>query len=150
MNVLFICTGNLCRSPVAEAVVNSWAGAFGLDVSARSGGTMDMKRRPCPAPIQRMARRLGTDVSGHRTHKVTLDDLRWADQILVMDPTHLTWLMDNLPDHDTPIDVLATYGGNLGIPDPYKKGMFAHWLTRRRLVAALKGWAQQRLRVTIP
>ena len=96
--VLFVCTANLCRSPMAEGVFRALVERAGLADSFEidSAGTSDQfaGRPPAPEAIEIAASR-GYDISGIRSRKVTTDDIANFDYPLAMDASHLVemrWL----------------------------------------------------------
>lgn len=85
--VTFVCLGNICRSPMAEAVFKRITEERGLDKSFRinSFGTSDCEEdNPVYPPVQRLLREKGYSFT-HRARKITLSDIKNADYILVMD-----------------------------------------------------------------
>ena len=106
--ILFICTGNTCRSPLAAAIARS----HGLD--AQSAGIMTCPGSPASAAAIRTANRHGIDLSGHRSQMVTEELLIKAEQVWVMTPDHWDALNMRFCDLAAKADVLDP-----AIPDPY-------------------------------
>ncbi|QJE74132.1 low molecular weight phosphotyrosine protein phosphatase [Aerophototrophica crusticola] len=94
-SVLFVCTGNICRSPTAEGVFRAKVKAAGLDGRVRtdSAGThgYHVGDPPDSRSVQ-AAKSRGVDISGLRARKVGPEDFRDFDLILAMDRGHLTHL----------------------------------------------------------
>jgi protein-tyrosine phosphatase len=96
--VLFVCTANLCRSPMAEGVFRTLAERAGVaeGFEIASAGTSDgfVGRPPAPEAIEVAASR-GYDISGIRSRQLVSDDIAYFDYPLAMDSSHLVamrWL----------------------------------------------------------
>jgi len=88
VNILFLCTGNLCRSPTAQYLLVAHLRTLEVDAVVASAG-FRRDGQPSPALAQEVlaARRL--DLSAHRSHHVQADDLAWADLVLGMAREHV-------------------------------------------------------------
>lgn len=88
--ILFVCLGNICRSPLAEAVFRNAAEEAGLDVEIDSAGTGDWNVGKAPDPrAQAIARRNGLDISHMRARQLRSDDFHNYDLILALDTSNL-------------------------------------------------------------
>ena len=119
--VVFVCTGNICRSPMAEAFLKRILAREGLatDYAVRSAGVWAAAGRPASFyAIQVMARR-GIDISGHRAHSLTRADVEEADLILAMASEHAEAIETLLPQYMPKIHLLSEMEGrHYDIPDP--------------------------------
>ena len=124
--VLFVCMGNICRSPAAEAIVRSLARKAGgprfLEVDSAGTHVHDEGGRPDPRMVKAAARR-ACDLGGLRTRRLTDEDFFRFDRILAMDRQNLAFLQRKCPSalHDKLglfIDFAPETGEN-EIPDPY-------------------------------
>ena len=88
--LLFVCLGNICRSPLAEAAFRREAARLGLDVEIDSAGTGDWHIGYPPDPrAAEVAGRNGVDISHLRARQVTDDDFRNFDHIVALDAKNL-------------------------------------------------------------
>lgn len=124
--ILFVCTGNICRSPTAEGVARHIISERGLPIDVDSAGTQGYHAGEPPDPrSQRAARKRGYDLSKLRARKVTLPDFECFDLILAMDRDHLRYLQRLCPPqwHDR-VHLFLDYlpGAHDEVPDPYYGG----------------------------
>jgi protein-tyrosine phosphatase len=128
MRVLFVCLGNICRSPTAEGVFRHRLREAGLEarVEVDSAGTGDWHVGKAPDLRTRQAAlRRGYDLSALRARQVAGDDFRRFDLILAMDGSNLQHLQRMRPSADAAeLDLfLRRYQLALDeVPDPYYGG----------------------------
>ncbi len=129
MRVLFVCLGNICRSPTAEGVFRDHVRRHApeLEVEIDSAGTHDYHVGEPPDPrTVHAARRRGVDLSGLRARQVCAEDFERFDLILVMDRLNHVTLLDRSPPEFHPrIRLLLEFAADAGredVPDPYYGG----------------------------
>lgn len=98
MNILFVCTGNVCRSPMAEGFLNAWAADRGIDLVARSTGTNAFAGRPATWDGRRIMTELGTPIDDHRTLRTTAELVSWADLVIGMAYEHVRDTVREFPE----------------------------------------------------
>lgn len=113
MNILFLCTGNTCRSPMAEALFRSLAEQRGVKADCSSAGLATTAGQPASAHAIEACREIGLDLSGHRSRSLSAADLAGTDLFAVMTPGHARALASvGIPEEK--ILILGS-----GISDPY-------------------------------
>jgi protein-tyrosine phosphatase len=124
--VLFVCLGNICRSPAAEAVLRAKAKARGLDLVIESAGTGGWHQGdPADARMIRAAARRGYRLDHHRARQVALADFYSFDMLLAMDlKNHTDLLAMAPPDRICDIRLFLDFAGGetRETPDPYYGG----------------------------
>ncbi len=117
--VLFICTGNVCRSPMAEGLLRHMTGGH---VEAVSAGLGAGRGQPPSLHAIEVLRQEGVDISGQRSQPVSAELLRRADHIFTMTRDHLDMLLLLFPEMESKARLLrfdeAAKGGRADIPDP--------------------------------
>ncbi len=129
MNVLFVCTGNICRSPTAEGVFRALLEANGLaeEVAVDSAGTGSWHvGEPPDGRASAAALRRGIDISGQRARQVRMEDFERFDFVLALDEGHYRQLALMCPDgRRNRLRLLLDFAPALGtpdVPDPYYGG----------------------------
>ena len=119
MKILFVCLGNICRSPLAEGVAQSILEKEGLNLVVDSAGTSNWHEgeAPCSHSIK-IARQNEVDISQQRSRLVTKQDIEHFDYIVAMDAQNKS---DLEKFGFTNVYILGDFGGYKGVnvPDPY-------------------------------
>jgi len=120
-SILFVCTGNICRSPTAEGVFRSLARKAGLELRIESAGLGDWHVGQAPDErAQHHARQRGYELSTQRARQVRQRDFEDFDLILAMDRGHLRELQRMAPaKHRAKIRLFVS---DRDVPDPYYGG----------------------------
>ena len=125
VSVLFVCLGNICRSPTAHGVFEQLVADHQLGHSIRtdSAGTAawHIGKQPDSRSVAAAANR-GYDLTPLRARQVTVSDFEHFDYILAMDQSNLTDLQRLCPpDYSGELALFLTYGDSdiLAVPDPY-------------------------------
>lgn len=126
MRILFVCLGNICRSPTAEAVFKYRAKKAGLDVFVDSAGTIATHSGEQPdARSMRAGIRRGYDFSGQFSRKVKQTDFLEFDLIFAMDKSNLHDLLSICPpeqQHKLSLFLSLIEVDDPQVPDPYYGG----------------------------
>lgn len=142
MRILFVCTGNTCRSPLAEAIVKrmvSDAGRTDIEVSSAGIQAWNGSAASDEALLVGLERNL--DLSDHRSRPLTTEILAQSDLILAMSDNHVSHVRQLMPDANV---YLATGYGTLPgtghpIQDPFGGDLAAYRETADDLEHALSG-----------
>lgn len=137
-HLLFVCTGNICRSPIAEGIMRVALAESHLDNSwsVDSAGIHAVYGLP-PAPLAiKFAARYGADIAALRSRPFGRQDFITADHIFALDLGHLDFLRAVCPaEYLGTISLLpSAAGGGIDVPDPYGRSRSA-FATATRLIA---------------
>ena len=147
-SVLFVCMGNICRSPLAEGAFRAEARALGLDVVVDSAGTGGWHKGDPPDPRAiAVARRNGVDISGLKARQVSPADFRDFTHIYALDHDNLRGLLQVAPaDATAEVGLLLNLvEGNAGraVADPYYGDDAGFDVTWNDVVMAARALAQR-------
>ncbi|XHS00044.1 phosphotyrosine protein phosphatase [Sphingomonas sp. DBB INV C78] len=147
-SVLFVCLGNICRSPLAEAAFRAEAERIGLDVKVDSAGTGDWHLGHAPDKrAQAVAQRNGIDISTYRARQVKPEDFRDFTHIIALDANNFADLRALRPDDaSAELSLLLDHvPGREGeaVADPYYGEDAGFDVTWSEVVAGAKGLADR-------
>ena len=144
VKVVFVCWGNICRSPIAERVAERAAADAGLSgVEFTSAAT---SREEIGAPIDPRAQQVlhahGYRTGGHSAHQITAAEIADADLVIAAEPLHVDRMLRIAPDADN-IALLSAYDPaaepGSGLPDPWYGGPEGFEDTLAAVEAAMPG-----------
>lgn len=146
MNILFVCTGNTCRSPMAQAYFNTRAENLDLECYSDSAGIAAFNGLPASASaVEAMEELFQIDLSSHSSKQVDSLLLLQSDLVLAMTPMQKRALQEAFPDSTRKIFTLSEYGRileperaqelPLEISDPYGNVLSEYKQTIRQIAA---------------
>ena len=137
--ILILCTGNICRSPLAEALLRDRAQAQGKKVLVRSAGIGALVDHGADQTTRQVAGLHQIDLGGHRAQQLNLELTRWADLILGMEKHHLDYTNDLDPTTRGKTFLLGHWS-KAEVPDPYREPQEAHQLAYDIIAEAVEQW----------
>jgi protein-tyrosine-phosphatase len=143
MNILFLCTGNISRSYLAETLFKyelEQNHIKGIDVS--SAGILDNNDMPADSQMVNYLKTMNIPVKDHLSKKITLDDVEWSDLILVMENRHRDYIHERWPEADLKVERLGRYISHDQIEediiDPYGKTLYHYRVVQTQIGMAVK------------
>lgn len=126
MKILFVCSGNICRSPMAAEFLRSRLGDAGLShVVVDSAGTLGIEGAPASEPAIRVLAEHGVDLSTHRSRGLRREDFRTADLVVPMAIGHVREIERWMHGSDVEVRLLRAFehgpvptDGAPDLPDP--------------------------------
>jgi len=123
-HILFVCTGNICRSPFAEGLLRKLAQENGLDdIVADSAGLLALSGNSATGLAQKVAAEYDVDLSRHMAKSVKENIVNRSDLILAMENSQLKNLLDAFPEAKDKVSLIrrfARFGSkDRGVADPY-------------------------------
>jgi len=148
MNILFLCTGNVSRSYLAEALLKNelqcLKHADGFSVF--SAGLHAFPGSPPDPNMAAFLREKGIEMKSHGARQVREEDLEWADLILVMEKSHGEIIKQTWPRETKKVKLLGAYVasalGEEEITDPYGRSPYHYRLAQARIALAVKSLAK--------
>ncbi len=125
VRILFVCLGNICRSPLAEVIVRHLSGQRGLDgrYHFASAGTGDWHvGGPADPRSAATARRHGLDLEAHRARQITADGIGDWHWFVAMDRANRQELLHMGAPSERVLLMRQFEGGDADVPDPYYGG----------------------------
>lgn len=147
--LLFVCSGNICRSPMAAALAADAAAREGVDIRVASVGTMALIGEQAEPDAHRVVAELGLSLAPHRARQASRRKVLEATLVVAATRMHYAWLRAQAPEANiVTFDELTGLGD---VPDPYGATLTEYRAVRDMLragmpsvLAALKASARAR------
>ena len=120
--IIFVCTGNTCRSPMAEAIARDIFSKKNIDIEVCSRGVAVYFPAEATTESSAAISAYGLSLSGHRATQITLEDVKSAELILAMTSQHKAFVKQLSEDNvDSKVFTLKEYirESDMDITDPY-------------------------------
>ena len=148
MNILFLCTGNVSRSYLAEALLKNELQCLNHadGFSVFSAGLHAFPGSPPDPNMAAFLREKGIEMKSHAARQVREEHLQWADLILVMEKSHGEIIKQTWPRETGKVKLLGAYVasalGEEEITDPYGRSPYHYRLAQARIALAVKSLAK--------
>ena len=147
MNVLFVCSGNVSRSFLAEVLLRMELKASGIqDISVLSAGLFAYPGNSADRAMVVYLSQMGIPTRDHQARQLTEEEVDWADLILVMEKKHAKLIEDQWPHARGKVDLLGKYASPEQRPDdimdPYGNSPYHYRLAQAQITMAVKSLAK--------
>lgn len=138
--ILFVCSGNTCRSPMAAVLLRKELQAVGDKqindlMEIRSAGIMAGSDMPASPEAVKVMAENGLDLSRHQSRRLNEELLQWADLVLTMTNSHRQYIIDQYDIQSDKVHTLAQFSGeaHVDVVDPFGSGIQTYRQSARQL-----------------
>ena len=139
--IIVVCTGNICRSPIAEALLRQQLSIEKIQVC--SAGIAALVHHPADPLARTVALEHGLDISAHRAQQATGALLTGMDLILTLDQSHSDWIRIRFPQLTGRTHKLGRWRDNADVADPYGKPQKAFEHAYQHITLCTQEWAKR-------
>lgn len=135
--LLCVCTGNICRSPLAEGLLRKslpHATVSSAGIAAVEGGDM-------PVEAKFIASRNNLGLSNHRGRQISAPIVRDSDLIFVMEKGQLDWITSRYPEAKGRVFLTTHWVDGVDVDDPYRRGQEYFERVYKEIEAGIQSWA---------
>ncbi|CAM7417444.1 TPA: protein tyrosine phosphatase [Escherichia coli] len=138
-SILVICTGNICRSPIGERLLQDLLPQKKID----SAGTRALVGHPADESAINIAKKNDLFLDGHKGKQFTAELGRQYDLLLVMEKKHIKEICQICPELRGKIMLFAHWIGERDVPDPYRKSDEAFLSVYQLIAEAADCWVEK-------
>lgn len=142
-HILVVCTGNICRSPMAEILLRAAVAKTGSKRIVESAGTGAVIGGKPTEEVIELLQRCGHDGREHRARQLTGRMLATADLVLTMDDTHNAWIHQRHPQYRGKVHKLLKWRGDQQVDDPYGRPMTSFERALEEIQAGIGDWMKR-------
>lgn len=135
-NIMMVCVGNICRSPIAEVYLKH----LQPELNVYSSGLHALVGKPADPSSVTLMKEKGIDLSKHCAQQINSVLVSASDLILVMEKGHITAIQSQFPEARGKVHLICKWKDNQEIPDPYKKDEAAFQSASTLIVDGLDKW----------
>lgn len=141
--IVVICTGNICRSPMGEALLREQLAAAGKPREVISAGIGALIGHGADPMARELMLERGLNIDAHRAQQATLPLLSSMDLILTMDLTHSDWINRKHPQLRGKVHKFLKWQGDQDVADPYRLPRIAFEKARLDIEAGVAEWLKR-------
>lgn len=139
-SILIVCVGNICRSPMAEAMLRDQLA--GKNIRVASAGVGALVDKPMDSTALEVLREHGGDHPDHKARQLTREMAHQYDLILTMEPRHVQDILKIAPEARGKTFLLGKWQGDQKIPDPYRQQRPAFEHVYQLVQQGVTSWAK--------
>ncbi len=137
--ILVVCTGNICRSPIAERLLQNMLPGK----TVFSAGTMAMVGHGADPLSIAVSADHTLDISTHRAQQLTLPMLQAADLVLTLDGSHSDWINRRYPQFHGKVHKLGKWQQDADVPDPYQRPRALFEAVYQQMESQVQDWIKR-------
>jgi len=135
-NIMVVCIGNICRSPMAEVLLQHYK----PELNVFSSGIGALVGKPADASSVKLMTEKGLNLENHCAQQINSILVANSDLILVMEKNHVVAIQDKFPEARGKVHLIGKWNNDQEIPDPYKKDSDAFELALSLIESGLASW----------
>lgn len=141
--ILIVCRGNICRSPMAEAVMRHHAASLAMKLEVVSAGLAAVAGSPIDPAAERTLTAHGLSARSHLAKQLDRDDIEHADLVLAMEQRHVDALFALSPALRGRTFLLSHWQDGTDIRDPFRRAQDAFENVYDRIESAMRYWMKK-------